>query len=97
VEFSCFLMTGMDTPDQIALAEQLGYTLATVSDSPGKCADPWIVLACAAQRTSTIRLGVMVTTPKLRNVVTTATTVATLHALAPGRVEVGVGPGSRQS
>jgi len=83
----------MDTPEHIRVAEELGYARAYVYDSPQILADPWITLARAAERTERITIGVGVTTPKLRHLVATATAVATLHAMAPGRIEMGVGSG----
>lgn len=81
------------TPEHVELAERLGYSHAFVFDSPSFLADPWMVLALASQRTSTITLGVSVITPRLRHVVATAGAVATLRALAPGRVVIVVGTG----
>jgi 5,10-methylenetetrahydromethanopterin reductase len=81
------------TSDHIELAEQLGYSHAFVFDSPSFLADPWMVLALAAVRTSKIALGVSVLTPRLRHVVATAGAAATLRALAPGRVVIVVGTG----
>ena len=81
------------TPEHVELAEHLGYSHAFVFDSPSFLADPWMVLALAAQRTSKITLGVSVLTPRLRHVVATAGAVATLRALAPGRVVIVVGTG----
>jgi 5,10-methylenetetrahydromethanopterin reductase len=53
----------------------------------------WVTLARAAERTSRIELGPGVLVPNLRHVLTNAAAVATLVALAPGRVVVGVGAG----
>jgi 5,10-methylenetetrahydromethanopterin reductase len=83
----------VDTPDQIALAEELGYDRAWVFDSPALFADPWMTLARAADRTSRIRLGVSVITPRMRHLIANAGAIATLAALAPGRVDVVIGAG----
>ncbi len=85
--------TSVETPDQIRIAEEVGYEYAFVYDSPTFLADAWMTLARAAERTSRIRLGVAVITPRLRHLVANAGAVATLHALAPGRVDVAVGAG----
>jgi alkanesulfonate monooxygenase SsuD/methylene tetrahydromethanopterin reductase-like flavin-dependent oxidoreductase (luciferase family) len=61
-------------------------------DSP--IADPWVVLAAAAARTSTVHLGTMVTPLARRRVVKLAREVLTLDHLSEGRVVLGVGLGS---
>ncbi|MGF7239467.1 MAG: LLM class flavin-dependent oxidoreductase [Frankia sp.] len=83
----------METPPHIELAEQLGYEYAFVYDSPAFLADPWITLADAAARTSTIVLGISAITPRLRHVVATAGAIATMRAKAPGRFVIVVGTG----
>lgn len=93
MELGCLFAPTVQTPDHIALAEELGYERAFVYDSPTFLADPWITLALAAARTSRIRLGVAAMTPRLRHVVATAGALATLHAHAPGRVEAVLGSG----
>lgn len=93
MELGCLFSPSIDTPAHIALAEQLGYRYSWVADSPTFMADPWITLARAAERTSTIRLGVCALTPRLRHLVATAGAVATLDAVAPGRVDVVIGTG----
>jgi 5,10-methylenetetrahydromethanopterin reductase len=93
MELGCLFPPTAQTPEHIAVAEALGYERALVYDSPTFLADPWITLALAAARTSRIRLGVAVITPRLRHVVATATALATLHAHAPGRVEAVIGSG----
>lgn len=80
-------------PAQIELAEQLGYERTWVFDSPALFADPWMTLARAADRTSSIRLGVSVITPRMRHLIANAGAIATLAALAPGRVDVVIGAG----
>jgi 5,10-methylenetetrahydromethanopterin reductase len=93
VDLACLLSPTIDTPDHIRTAEELGYSSAWVTDSPTFMADPWITLARAAERTSTIRIGVCALTPRMRHLVATAGALATLNALAPGRVDVVVGTG----
>jgi 5,10-methylenetetrahydromethanopterin reductase len=93
MELGCLLPPTAQTPADIVTAEALGYERALVYDSPTFLADPWITLALAAARTSRIRLGVAVITPRLRHVAATATALATLHAHAQGRVEAVIGSG----
>lgn len=91
---SCAFATAMDTPDHVALAEQLGYKRAWLYDSPALYPDVWVQLARAAERTSTIGLGPGVLIPSLRHPMTTAAAIATLVELAGAdRVHVGVGSG----
>jgi 5,10-methylenetetrahydromethanopterin reductase len=64
-----------------------------VYDTPALHLDPWMTLARAADRTTHIGLGVASVTPTLRHVLVTASAIATLEDLAPGRVAVAVGSG----
>jgi len=93
MELSCALATSMATPDHIAEAERLGYRRAWIYDSPALYPDPWMALALAAVRTSTIGLGPAVLIPSLRHPMVNASAIATLAALAPGRVSVAMGAG----
>jgi 5,10-methylenetetrahydromethanopterin reductase len=90
---SCVLAPSLDTPAHIELAERLGYRRAWCYDSPAMYADPWMVLAVAAGRTSTIGLGPASLVPSLRHPVVTAAALATLAGLAPGRVSTAFGTG----
>jgi len=90
---SCAFATSMQTPEHIVAAERLGYRRAWCYDSPALYPDVWVVLAMAAERTGTIGLGPGVLVPSLRHPMTNAAAVATLAALAPGRVAVAVGAG----
>jgi 5,10-methylenetetrahydromethanopterin reductase len=93
VDVSCAFATSLDTPEHIALAERLGYCRAWCYDSPALYADVWMTLARAAERTSVIGLGPGVLIPHLRHVMTNAAAIATLEAMAPGRVAVAIGSG----
>jgi 5,10-methylenetetrahydromethanopterin reductase len=93
VEVSCAFATSLDTPEHIVLAERLGYRRAWCYDSPALYPDVWMTLTRAAERTSRIQLGPGVLVPNLRHVLTNAAAIATLVALAPERVVVGVGAG----
>jgi 5,10-methylenetetrahydromethanopterin reductase len=93
MELGCLFSARIATPDHSVVAEELGYRYAWVTDSPTFMADSWITLARAAERTSTIRLGACVITPRMRHLVANAGAIATLHALAPGRVDVVMGTG----
>ena len=93
MEVSCAFPTALDSPDNIALAERLGYDRAWVYDTPQQSADVWMTLALAAQRTERIGLGPGVLVPSLRHPMVNASATATLCALAPGRVAVAFGTG----
>jgi 5,10-methylenetetrahydromethanopterin reductase len=93
MNISCSFATSLQTPDHIVLAEQLGFLRAWCYDSPALYPDVWMTLALAAARTSRIGLGPAVLVPSLRHVITNAVAIATLAALAPVRVAVGVGSG----
>jgi 5,10-methylenetetrahydromethanopterin reductase len=78
---------------QVQLAERLGYDTAWITDTHLVCRELWVTLAACAAATSRIGLGPGVTVPHSRHVSVTASAVATLHDLAPGRVVIGVGTG----
>ncbi|WP_246530847.1 LLM class flavin-dependent oxidoreductase [Streptomyces bathyalis] len=90
---SCAFPTALDSPDNIALAEQLGYARAWVYDTPQQSPDVWMTLALAAERTERIGLGPGVLIPSLRHPMVNAAATATLAELAPGRVAVAFGTG----
>jgi 5,10-methylenetetrahydromethanopterin reductase len=90
---SCALVTNADSPQLVAEAERLGYHRAWLYDSPAIASDVWMALALAAERTSTIELGPGVLVPSLRHPMANAAAIASLAALAPGRVAVAIGSG----
>src|SRR5262245_43553678 len=75
------------------LAEELGYRRIWLYDSPLLYPDVWIALAQVAQATSRIGVGPGVLVPSLRHVAAQAAAIATLEAIAPGRVAAVVGTG----
>ncbi|OZM80960.1 LLM class flavin-dependent oxidoreductase [Pseudonocardia sp. MH-G8] len=93
MEVSCAFPTALSSPDDIALAESLGYARAWVYDTPQQSPDLWMTLALAAERTERIGLGPGVLVPSLRHPMVNAAATATLAALAPGRVAVAFGTG----
>jgi 5,10-methylenetetrahydromethanopterin reductase len=90
---SCAFPTTMSSPEDIELAEQIGYERAWLYDTPQQSPDVWMALALAAHRTSRIGLGPGVLVPHLRHPMTNAAATATLVGLAPGRVAVSFGTG----
>jgi 5,10-methylenetetrahydromethanopterin reductase len=94
MQFSCALATSKHSPEQAAIAEDLGYRHAFFYDSPALYPDVWMQLSRAAERTERIGLGPGVLVPSLRHPLTTAAAIATLvDAVGPERVVVGVGSG----
>jgi 5,10-methylenetetrahydromethanopterin reductase len=76
------------------LAEELGYTRVYVTDSPALYGDIWISLARIADQTSTIGLGTGVLVPFTRHPIVNAAAIATIEAIAPGRLVVALGAGN---
>jgi 5,10-methylenetetrahydromethanopterin reductase len=93
VKISVAFPTAMDSHDNIALAEELGYERAWLYDTPQNSPDVWMMLALAAVRTTRIQLGPGVLVPSLRHPMVNAAATAALEGLAPGRVVVGFGTG----
>jgi 5,10-methylenetetrahydromethanopterin reductase len=93
MEVSCAFPTALDSPDNIALAEGMGYDRAWVYDTPQQSPDVWMTLALAAERTERIGLGPGVLVPSLRHPMVNAAATATLVALAPRRVAISFGTG----
>ena len=83
----------MESPDHVALAEELGYDRAWLYDTPQQSPDVWMMLALAAERTERIGLGPGVLVPSLRHPMVNAAATAALVALAPDRVAVAFGTG----
>ncbi len=93
MEISCAFPTALDSPEHVALAEELGYERAWLYDTPQQSPDVWMTLALAAERTERIGLGPGVLVPSLRHPMVNAAATATLASLAPGRVAVAFGTG----
>jgi 5,10-methylenetetrahydromethanopterin reductase len=93
MKISCASPTTLDSPEHVALAEDLGYERAWLYDTPQQSPDVWMMLALAAQRTERIGLGPGVLVPSLRNPMVNAAATAALVALAPDRVAVAFGTG----
>jgi alkanesulfonate monooxygenase SsuD/methylene tetrahydromethanopterin reductase-like flavin-dependent oxidoreductase (luciferase family) len=75
-------------------AEELGLNSFWVNDTPMVHGDPFVALSLCAKATSRIRLGVGVVSPALRSAPAVASGLASLNALAPGRIICGVGTGN---
>jgi 5,10-methylenetetrahydromethanopterin reductase len=93
IEVSCGIPPGPECVAQARVAEELGYERVWLYDSPALYPDVWIELARVAEATERIGLGPAVLVPSLRHVLVTANAIATVDALAPGRLTVAVGTG----
>ncbi|MGW5868580.1 LLM class flavin-dependent oxidoreductase [Streptomyces sp. NPDC055239] len=80
--------------DLAVQAEELGLHSFWVNDTPMVHGDPFVALSLCAKATSRIRLGIGVTSPALRSAPAAASGLASLNALAPGRIICGVGTGN---
>src|SRR3954466_8531442 len=90
---SCAFPTTLASPEQVVLAETLGYARAWLYDTPQQSPDVWMTLALAAERPERLGLGPGVLVPSLRHPMVNAAATAALAALAPGRVVVAFGTG----
>jgi 5,10-methylenetetrahydromethanopterin reductase len=69
------------------------YSRVWLFDSAALYEDIWVWLALIAEHTE-IPLGTAVLVPNLRHVMTTASAIATIEGLAPGRLACGFGTGA---
>ena len=76
------------------LAEECGFTHVWVSDTQMMAGDPYMCLALIAQQTKRVKLGTGVSIVGTRIAPVTASSIATLNQLAPGRVILGLGAGN---
>jgi 5,10-methylenetetrahydromethanopterin reductase len=88
------LATAADSWKVVKRAEELGYTRAWFYDTHMLNADVFVGMAAAAMVTSKIRLGTGVLIPSNRIAPVAANALASVNALAPGRIDFGVSTGS---
>jgi 5,10-methylenetetrahydromethanopterin reductase len=93
MNFDIFLAPAADSYKVVERAEALGYRRAWFYDTQLLNAELFAAMAAAAMRTSTIRLGTGVLIPSNRIAPVAASGLATLNALAPGRIDFGVSTG----
>jgi 5,10-methylenetetrahydromethanopterin reductase len=77
----------------VTRAETLGWDAALIPDSQLRRRDTYVMLAAAAQATQRIMLGTLLANPVNRHPSVTASSIATIDELAPGRVLLGWGIG----
>jgi 5,10-methylenetetrahydromethanopterin reductase len=93
IKISVGMPPGPDSLEMAKLAESLGYERIWFYDSAALYEDIWITLARVAEHTS-IPIGTAVLVPNLRHVMTTASAIATIERIAPGRLECAWGTGA---
>src|SRR5580692_10704373 len=94
MDYGFAFLSAVDIHKDVALAERKGFTHAWLYDTQMICADVFQSLALCAAKTRRIKLGTNVTNPLSRIAPVTACNFATLNALAPGRVIMGIGTGN---
>lgn len=82
-----------DAPANVVRAERAGLDSAWFVDSPALFGDVFVAMAAAAVQTERIALATGVTNPVLRTPPVLASMLASINALAPGRVILGIGTG----
>ncbi len=93
MDFGINLATSADSWRVVKRAEELGFSHAWFYDTQLLSADVFVAMAAAAMRTEKIRLGTGVLIPSNRIPAVTANALASLNALAPGRIDFGVSTG----
>src|SRR5438093_400810 len=74
-------------------AEALGYHRVWLFDSPALYGDVWIAVSRVAEATTGVGVGTAVAVPSLRHVMVTASAIATVEELWPGRLMAAFGTG----
>ena len=93
MDFGINLATAADSWKVVKRAEELGYARAWFFDTQMLNADMFVAMGAAAVQTSRIRLATGVLIPSNRLAPVAASALASLNALAPGRIDFGVSTG----
>jgi 5,10-methylenetetrahydromethanopterin reductase len=93
MDFGINLATSADSWKVVRRAEELGYVRAWFYDTQMLNADVFVAMGATAVQTSRIRLATGVLIPSNRLAPVAASALASLNALAPGRVDFGVSTG----
>src|ERR1700751_1817845 len=93
MDFGIALPTAADSWRVTKEAEELGFTHAWFYDTQILSADVFVAMGATAVNTKRIRLGTGVLVPSNRIAPVAANGLATLNALAPGRIDAGFGTG----
>jgi 5,10-methylenetetrahydromethanopterin reductase len=87
------LPPGPNTVAYAIAAERLGYERVWCPEVPAFGHDIWVTLARVAEQTSRIGIGAAVLIPSYRHPMAQASAIATIEAMAPGRLWAGFGTG----
>jgi alkanesulfonate monooxygenase SsuD/methylene tetrahydromethanopterin reductase-like flavin-dependent oxidoreductase (luciferase family) len=79
---------------RLRLADELGYRLVGIGESPPSYHDPYLALSLAASDTRQALIGPMVTSPVLRHPVVNVSGMSAVQELSGGRAVLGVGAGN---
>ena len=90
---ACAFPPSTDLPRLAQVAESLGYERVWVYDSPALYGDVWVAIQRAAEATERIGLATGVAVGFLRHVMVTASAIATIEELHPGRLTFAIGSG----
>src|SRR5438876_10898064 len=93
MDFGINLATAADSFKIVKRAEELGYARAWFYDTQMLNADVFVAMGAAAVQTSKIRLATGVLIPSNRLAPVAASALASLNALAAGRIDFGVSTG----
>jgi len=93
LEISVALPPQLRIPEYARAAEQLGCRRLWLYDSPALYTDVWVALARAAEATTTLGLATGVAVPVNRHPMVTASAIAAIEELAPGRLLAAFGTG----
>src|SRR5262247_4824319 len=93
MDFGINLATAAESWKVVKRAEELGYSRAWFYDTQLLNAELFVAMTAAAMQTSRIRLGTGVMIPSNRIAPVAASGLASLNALAPGRIDFGISTG----
>ncbi|MCG8670551.1 MAG: LLM class flavin-dependent oxidoreductase, partial [Pseudomonadales bacterium] len=93
MQFGIAFPSYIDAWKDAEIAEANGFSHAWFYDSQLLYSDVYATMALAAEHTSTMTLGTLVAIPSNRIAPVTASAIATVNAIAPGRVILGLGTG----
>ncbi len=93
MDFGINIAPAADSWKLVKRAEELGFSHAWFYDTQLLNADVFVAMAAAAVKTERVRLATGVLIPSNRIAPVTASALASLNRLAPGRIDFGIGTG----